>query len=55
MTTYFGAQGLFVALFVGLFVAELLTRLGNNKNLLLKCLNKYHQQYLNHLIYYYQL
>lgn len=27
MTTYFGAQGLFVALFVGLFVAELLTRL----------------------------
>ena len=31
MTTYFGAQGLFVALFVGLFVAELLTRLGITK------------------------
>ena len=36
MTTYFGAQGLFVALFVGLFVAELLTRLGNNKKLVIK-------------------
>ena len=32
-TTYFGAQGLFVALFVGLFVAELLTRLGRNSKL----------------------
>lgn len=32
-STYFGAQGLFVALFVGLFVAEVLTRLGNNKKL----------------------
>ena len=31
-----GAQGLFVALFVGLFVAELLTRLGNNKKLVIK-------------------
>lgn len=30
-TTYFQAQGLFVAIFVGLFVAELLTRLGRNK------------------------
>ena len=36
MTTYFGAQGLFVALFVGLFVAELLTRLGNKKKLVIK-------------------
>ena len=32
-TTYFQAQGLFVAIFVGLFVAELLTRLGRNKKL----------------------
>src|SRR5699024_3901393 len=32
-TTYLGAQGLFVALFVGLFVAEILTRLGRNSKL----------------------
>lgn len=32
-STYFGAQGLFVALLVGLFVAEVLTRLGRNKHL----------------------
>ncbi len=32
-STYFGAQGLFVALLVGLFVAEILTRLGRNKKL----------------------
>lgn len=32
-TTYLGAQGLFVALFVGLFVAEVLTRLGRNSKL----------------------
>ena len=33
MTTYFGAQGLFVALFVGLLSAELLIRLGRNSKL----------------------
>lgn len=33
MTTYMGAQGLFVALIVGLVVAELITRLGNNSKL----------------------
>lgn len=32
-TTYFGAQGLFVALIVGLVSAELLIRLGRNKKL----------------------
>lgn len=32
-TTYFGAQGLFVALFVGLLTAELLIRLGRNQKL----------------------
>ena len=36
MTTYFGAQGLFVALFVGLFTAEVLTRLGRNSKLRIK-------------------
>lgn len=33
MTTYLGAQGLFVALFVGLLSAELLVRLGRNEKL----------------------
>lgn len=32
-TTYFGAQGLFVALIVGLMVGEILTRLSRNKKL----------------------
>lgn len=32
-STYFGAQGLFVALLVGLFIAEVLTRLGRNSKL----------------------
>lgn len=32
-STYLGAQGLFVALFVGLFSAEVLTRLGRNSKL----------------------
>lgn len=35
-TTYFGAQGLFVALIFGLILAELLTRLGKNEKLRIK-------------------
>lgn len=35
-TTYFGAQGLFVALLVGLLTAELLTRFGRNDKLRIK-------------------
>lgn len=35
-TTYFGAQGLFVGLLVGLLTAELLTRFGNNEKLRIK-------------------
>ena len=35
-TTYFGAQGLFVALLVGLLTTELLTRFGRNEKLRIK-------------------
>ena len=35
-SSYFGAQGLFVALFIGLIVAELLTKMGNNEKLRIK-------------------
>lgn len=35
-STYFGAQGLFVALIFGLITAELLVRLGNNQKLRIK-------------------
>ena len=43
-TTYFGAQGLFVALLVGLLTAELLTRFGRTEKLRIKMPEMVHLQ-----------
>ena len=48
-TGFLGAQGLFVALIIGLLVGEFLPRLQKMTNYVSRCQMPFHQQYHNHL------